>query len=45
MGMYSKKNGDRTVQWKFLEALAVFREEVDWSNQVANSQLKKQKQE
>jgi hypothetical protein len=45
MGMYSKKNGDRTLQWKLLEAFAASRGEIDWSSQVANNKLKKQKQE
>jgi hypothetical protein len=45
MGMYSKKNGDRTVQWKLLEAFASYRGEIDWSSQAANIKLKKQKQE
>lgn len=45
MGMYSKKNGDRTLQWKLLEAFAASRGEIDWSSLVANNKLKKQKQE
>ena len=45
MGMYSKKNGDRTVQWKLLEAFANSRGEIDWSSPFATDKLKKQKQE
>lgn len=45
MGMYSKKNGDRTVQWKLLLAFADSRGEIDWSSQFATDKLKKQKQE
>jgi len=45
MGMYSKKNGDCTVQWKLLEAFANSRGEIDWSSPLATDKLKKQKQE
>ena len=40
MGMYSKKNGDRTVQWKLLEAFANSRGEIDWSSPFATDKLK-----
>ena len=29
MGMYSKKNGDRTVQWEFLKVFANSRGEIN----------------
>ncbi|WP_197904712.1 hypothetical protein [Desulfosarcina alkanivorans] len=45
MGMYSKKNGDCTVQWKLLEAFANSRGEIDWRSPLATDKLKKQKQE
>jgi hypothetical protein len=45
MGMYSKKNGDCTAQWKLLEAFANSGGEIDRSSPLATDKLKKQKQE
>jgi len=44
MGMANKKNGDRTEQWKLLEAFAASRGEIDWNSRYATDKLKKQKQ-
>lgn len=41
----NKKNGDRTEQWKLLEAFAAStRGEINWNSPYATDKLKKQKQ-
>jgi hypothetical protein len=47
MGMYSKKNGDRTVQWKLLLDFAENRGEIDKNSRKETPYhfLKKRKQE
>lgn len=45
MGMASRKNGDRTEQWKLLEGFSNSRGQIDWQSRRAALNVKKQKQE